>query len=210
MSKKNRSPGSKNKELIKKVLSTEELTDKEKMFCLYYSASFNATRSYYKVYNCTLLTAGTEGNKLLKKPKIRKLINELTALNVDVEALRNNIVQQQIDIALSDITDFVEFGTKEYPFFDTEGKPVLDKDGNVMTYSKDYIKVKDSKEINGRLVTSISKGKEGIKISLANKDKALEWLSNHLYLLSDEQKEKLRLQEKHLELKEKQIENNSW
>ena len=36
MSKKNRSPGNKNKELIKKVLSTEEITDKEQMFCIYY------------------------------------------------------------------------------------------------------------------------------------------------------------------------------
>ena len=36
MSKKNRGPESKNKELIKKVLCTEELTDKEQMFCLYY------------------------------------------------------------------------------------------------------------------------------------------------------------------------------
>ncbi len=54
-----------------------------------------------------------EGHRHLRNPKLSKEINRMkaeqaTELKLDVRA----VLQKYIDIAFSDITDFVEFGSK--------------------------------------------------------------------------------------------------
>lgn len=53
------------------------LTDQQKLFCLYYLQSFNATQSYLKAYKCSYETAMSEGSRSLRNPKIKE---ELTRL----------------------------------------------------------------------------------------------------------------------------------
>lgn len=50
---------------VKEVMENEELTDKQRLFCIFYSKCFNATKAYLKAYTCTYETANAEGYKLL-------------------------------------------------------------------------------------------------------------------------------------------------
>ena len=47
-----------------------DLTEKQWLFCLYYTQLFNATKAYQKAYGCKYETAMVEGCKHLRKPKI--------------------------------------------------------------------------------------------------------------------------------------------
>jgi phage terminase small subunit len=53
------------------------------------------------------------------------------------------------------------------------------------------VKLKDSAGVDGTLISEVSQGKDGIKIKLADKMKAMDFLSKHTNLLSDEEKTKL-------------------
>ncbi|MDQ4679112.1 terminase small subunit, partial [Stenotrophomonas maltophilia group sp. RNC7] len=55
---------------VESVLKNSELNDKQRLFCLYYSKSFNATKSYQKAYGCSYATALTEGPALKNDPRI--------------------------------------------------------------------------------------------------------------------------------------------
>ncbi|MFQ9956208.1 MAG: phage terminase small subunit-related protein, partial [Turicibacter sp.] len=54
-----------------------DLTEKQWLFCLYYTQLFNATKAYQKAYGCKYETAMVEGCKHLRKPKIIETIKEL-------------------------------------------------------------------------------------------------------------------------------------
>lgn len=53
-----------------------KLNTKQKLFCEEYIKTLNATRSYMKVYNCTLKSAETQGWRLLQNVKIKNYIDE--------------------------------------------------------------------------------------------------------------------------------------
>lgn len=54
----------------------EELTQKQKLFCLEYLKSFNATDAYRKVYWWTQKTCEVNGCKLLSNAKVNQYISE--------------------------------------------------------------------------------------------------------------------------------------
>ena len=47
--------------LLESVGENDELTEKRRLFCLYYAMSHNALQSYLKAYKCTKETAMTNG-----------------------------------------------------------------------------------------------------------------------------------------------------
>ena len=59
-------------EEVKEVLENTELTERQRLFCIYYIEDFNATKAYKKAYDCSYATAMVEGSKSLRKPKIKK------------------------------------------------------------------------------------------------------------------------------------------
>ncbi|WP_145652723.1 terminase small subunit, partial [Bacillus paralicheniformis] len=61
------------------IIESDDLTEKQKMFCLYYIKYFNATKAYQKAYGCSYLSAKTEGHKTLAKPYVKKEIERLKA-----------------------------------------------------------------------------------------------------------------------------------
>ena len=91
-----------------------------------------------------------------------------------------DIFQKYIDIAFADVTDFTDFGNLE---IDTENGP--------MTVS--YVNLKSAGEVDGTLINEISKGKDGVKVKLPDREKALRWLSEHMDLATAEQKAKVAL-----------------
>ena len=97
---------------VKEVMNNEELTDKQRLFCIFYSKCFNATKAYLKAYTCTYETANAEGYKLLVNPCIKKQIDELTKIRFNKEALKSGVLQKYIDIAFADLGDYLKFGKK--------------------------------------------------------------------------------------------------
>lgn len=50
---------------VKEVMENNELTDKQRLFCIHYFDGFNAIKAYQKVYECEYSTARTNGSMLL-------------------------------------------------------------------------------------------------------------------------------------------------
>jgi len=166
---------------VQEVISNPDLTDKQRLFCLQYVRCFNATKAYQKAYRSSYMVANAEGYKLLVNPRVKAEIQRLKQNRLNREMLSTeDIFQKYIDIAFADVTDFTDFGNVE---INTENGP--------MTVS--YVNLKDSGEVDGTLINEISKGKDGVKVKLPDREKALRWLSDHMDLATAEQKAKVAL-----------------
>lgn len=187
VAKNNKSPR-KNKESpvaheVESVMKNTELTDKQQLFCIYYIRCFNATKAYQKAYGCNYTTAMSEGSKHLRNPKIKEEIFRLKQERLNREFLsESDIFQKYMDIAFADITDYVEFGNGSFNDPET---------GEEVSYS--FVNLKDSKTVDGTIVSEVSKGREGAKIKLADRMKALQWLTDHMNLATDKQKAEIAL-----------------
>ncbi|NNV04626.1 terminase small subunit, partial [Brevibacillus sp. MCWH] len=161
-----------------------ELTEKQRLFCIYYVKSFNATQAAIKA-GYAPESAHVEGSRLLRNAKvaaeIKRIKKEMTN-GVFIEAM--DVLQKYIKIAFADITDFVTFGKKEI----TIGE---DEEGNPITRMVNFVDFKDSHTIDGTIITEVKQGKDGVSIKLADKMKALEKLSLYFDLFPDNFKRKI-------------------
>ncbi|MGM8212623.1 terminase small subunit [Virgibacillus sp. W0430] len=181
------------KEEKEPVIQSGNLTDKQRLFCIYYIKYFNATKAYQKAYECAYTTAMVEGHRHLRKPNISAEIDRLKKERLGDKLVSvDDILQKYIDIAFADITDFVDFGQDERPELDQNLEPMIDDDGNEVTYSISYVNLKNSDEVDGTIITEVKKGKDGVSVKLADKMKALEMLSKYFDLLSDNDKKRLQ------------------
>ena len=168
---------------VESVMKNTELTDKQQLFCIYYIRCFNATKAYQKAYGCNYTTAMSEGSKHLRNPKIKEEIFRLKQERLNREFLsESDIFQKYMDIAFADITDYVEFGNGSFNDPET---------GEEVSYS--FVNLKDSKTVDGTIVSEVSKRREGAKIKLADRMKALQWLTDHMNLATDKQKAEIAL-----------------
>lgn len=169
---------------IKSVIKNENLTDKQRLFCLYYVRCFNATRAYQKAYGCSYETAMANGSASLRNTKIQEEIHKLKQNRLNAEMMEeSDIVQKYMDIAFADITDFVEFGREEVQVMGAFG-PVEVKDpetGRSVPLKKtvNTVRFRESNEVDGTLIAEVKQGKDGASVKLMDRMKALEWLSNY-------------------------------
>lgn len=174
-------------EEVKEVLGNTELTDKQRLFCIYYIKYFNATKAYQKAYNSSYIVANSEGYKLLVKPCIKSEIEKLKQHKLNQAMLsEEDIFQRYMDIAFSDITDYVNFGKREI-------EVSKDEDDNPVMIEVNYVDFKDSNEVDGTIISEVSQGKNGVSIKLHDKMKALQWLSDHMNIATDKQKAELEV-----------------
>lgn len=196
---------------VKEVVSNDELTDKQKLFCCYYVKYMNATKAYLATHRCTRGTAGVEGHRLLKKPKIKAQIDLLIENKCDKALLSKGVIQKYKDIAFSDIGDYVKFGKKHVPVWEKDEhgdyKPVIDPNtGEQKIHEFSYVDLKESEQVDTTLISEVSQGKDGVKFKLADKMKALEFLTKYCNLLNDEEKIKLDIENKKLQNMKLQVE----
>lgn len=182
---------------VKEVMENTELTDKQRLFCIYYIKCFNATKAYKKAYGCSYETALTNGPGLLGNTRIKKEIEKIKKNKLNRAMLsEDDIFQKYIDIAFSDITDYLIFGQEEVPVMGAFG-PVIDKETKEpITKIINVVKFKESTEIDGTLISEVKQGKDGASIKLQDKMKALQWLSDRLDLKPTIDREKLELEKK--------------
>ncbi|NFO86095.1 phage portal protein [Clostridium botulinum] len=186
---------------VKEVMENEELNDKQRLFCVIYAKCMNATKAYLKAYKCTYETAMVNGSNLLRNTKVKEQIDSLTAIQFNKEALKRSVIQKYIDIAFADLGDYVKFGKKYKGVWtkDNDGKdiPVIDPEtGEQKIKEYNYLDLKESSLVDTTLINEVAEGKDGIKFKLADKMKALDFLTKHCNLLSDEEKIKLDIENK--------------
>lgn len=194
---------SKERDKIEEIQQLEKgkLTNKQKLFCIYYVKYFNATRAYLEAYKSSYKTANASGSRMLVNVSIQQEIQRLKASKLKGAYLEpEDLLQKYIDIAFSDITDYVEFGTETYTKIDEDT-------GEERHFKSTHINFKDSSAIDGTIISEVSKGKDGIKIKLQDKMKALDFLSKNIGLLSVEDKQKLTIARE--KLKNEQGQNNN-
>lgn len=168
---------------VKQVVSNNELTDKQRLFCVLYTKCFNATKAAIKA-GYSKDTAMEQGYQLLQKTSVKNEIQRLKQNRLNREMLNeSDIFQKYMDIAFADITDFVEFGNEEIEIVDKNGQEHIIKVSNV--------NIKNDNEVDGTIISEVSKGKDGVKVKLADRMKALDWISNHMELATDEQKARI-------------------
>ena len=152
---------------VKQVIQNTNLTDKQQLFCIYYIRCFNATKAYQKAYGCGYTTAVTNGPALLGNARIKEEILQLKQDRLNREFLsESDIFQKYMDIAFADINDFVDI-------------------------SAGFVTAKDG--IDGTIVSEVSNTQSGVKIKLADRMKALQWLSDHMDLATEKQKAEIAL-----------------
>ena len=76
-------------------------------------------------------------------------------------------------------------------------------DGQKRTITISHVNVKGSNEVDGTLISEISKGKDGVKVKLADRMKALDWLANHMDMATEEQKARIALLKEKTQSKER-------
>ena len=130
------------------------LSDKQYLLCLYYVKYRNKVKAYQKAYQCSYETACGNASNTFKNIEVQKEINRImdeTRQDIRIDIM--DLIQQQIDIARADITDFV----------DACGQSV---------------RVKEN--IDGTLVKEIKETQTGIGIKLYDKQKAIDFLKDNL------------------------------
>lgn len=178
------------------VIENPELTDKQRLFCLYYVRCFNATKAYQKAYECDYRTAQSNGYKLLTNTYIKSEILHLKQNRLNRGFLsEEDIFQKYMDIAFSDITDYVTFGREAVPVMGAFG-PVQVKNeetGERETLMREVntVKFRESGIVDGSLISEVKQGKDGASIKLLDKMKALQWLTDHMDLANEEQKARI-------------------
>lgn len=179
---------------VESVLENTELTEKQRLFCVYYIKCFNATKAAIKA-GYSKSTAGEQGYQLLQKTSIKVEIQKLKKNKLNRAMLNeDDLFQKYIDIAFADITDYLQFGSKEV-------------EGEYGPYTMSSVNLKDSDEVDGTLISEVSQGKDGIKIKLQDKMKALQWLSDRMDLLPTHTQTKLDLEIMKLEVEMNKLDN---
>lgn len=183
---------------VDQILENPDLTDKQRLFCALYIKCFNATKAYQKAYESNYATALANGSRLLGNARIRKEIQKMKQNRLNREMLdEHDIFQKYMDIAFANITDYVEFGREEVQVMNMFG-PVEVKDpktGKKVPLTKviNAVRFKESADVDGTIISEVKQGKDGASIKLADRMKALQWLSDHMDIATEEQRAKIKL-----------------
>lgn len=160
------------KKEIDPIVESDELTDKQRLFCSYYVKYRNKTKAYMKAYGSSWETANAHAYRLWEIVGVREEIDrKLEELRDEAELDARDILQKYIDIAFADIGDYVERGEEGYS-----------------------ITVKPLDQMDTSIIGELSNTENGIKLKLTDKNKALDMLAKYTDLLSDKDKKRLEVE----------------
>lgn len=195
------------------VIENDELTEKQRLFCLYYIKSFNGTMAAIKA-GYAADSAHVEASRQLRKAKVGAEIKRLKGQmrsELFIDAM--DVLNKYVKIAFADITDYAVFGKKEVEVMGMYG-PVKDEEGNVVTKEINYVDFKESAVVDGSIITEVKQGKDGVSVKLADKMKALDKLAEYFDLFPDKfkrevEREKLKAKQEEVEIKRKEAEQRN-
>jgi phage terminase small subunit len=184
--RKGRSP-KKEKVEGKEPVETSDLNERQQLFCIYYAKYFNAVKAAMKA-GYSRNYSYSRSYELLENVGIKSQITRLKASKFKGAMLeKEDLLQKYIDIAFADITDFVDFGQEEVQVMSMYG-PIYVEDKNTgekipLKKIVNTVRFKNSAYVDGTIISEVSQGKDGAKIKLQDKMKALDFLSRHSGLL---------------------------
>lgn len=173
--------------------ANNQLTEKQKLFCLFYLQRFNATWAYQQVYHVSHEQAMRNGPRLMSNEKVKSQLNELrkqqsTELYFDIQDIIRELRQQ----STADIRDVLQFKTvkhhawykvrdKRGPYTDGNGHyrmiPKIDPDtGEQAYYYENVVKLRNSDEIDTTNVKSLRVDQDKVIVEMYDKQKALDSL----------------------------------
>lgn len=152
-------------EEVEEVIQNTGLTDKQRLFCLFYVKYRNKTKAYQKAFKCSYECACSNASTLWKNSEIQNEISMLLdQYRSNIELDIKDLFQWHLDIARADINDFVQIRGM--------GIEVME-------------------QFDGTIVSEISETANGVKVKLADRMKAMQWLSDHMDLATEEQKARI-------------------
>ncbi|WP_373752350.1 terminase small subunit [Jeotgalibaca porci] len=159
---------------VKELQENDELTEKQKAFCLYFTQTLNATKSYQRAYDVGYNTASTNGSKLLANAKVKAEITRIKdARKKDWLVDEHDIMQEHMRMAFSDYSDYIEFGMREVEKKNEYGEIEYDDDGNAIKELRPFVQLKDKVDVDGRIIKKLVYGRNGVEVELYDKQKAL-------------------------------------
>ena len=200
-----------------------KLTDRQQLFAELYVTNFNATQSYLTAFQCAYSTAASQGYRLLSNTAVRAYIQSLKETKKQaLFADETDVIEMYMKIAFANISNYVTFGRREVQAMNQFG-PVTQKqkvgEEEVETpvmKTVNYVDIKESPQVDAGVISEISQGKEGVKVKLADKMKALEWLGKY-FMMNPMDKHKVEYDRKKQELdqleyerREKHDESGAW
>lgn len=175
----------------------DELTDKQKAFCLYYLQRYNATWAYQKAYGGSYESASANGPRLIGNDRIKNYLTQLKKKqSQQLFATANDILLRYLHQATSDVSDVLSFRTKKHlvfykvrdkngPYEDSNGKFKYEPKINPETGKQDFyyeniVKLKDSKYIDTSNIKSIRIDKGEAVVEMEDRQKAMQILLDRL------------------------------
>ncbi|NKD29775.1 terminase [Enterococcus casseliflavus] len=174
------------KKEVQPVIDNDDLTEQQKLFCLYYLECFNATKAYQKAYQCDYNSARSNSVRLIAKDSIKIELKRLKAeLQQDIFLDVKDLIREYAKQAFADITDFVEFSSTEHKLYEYdevgEKQEVFNEfTGELETYKSSQVSLKNSEEVDGTLIQEVKKGKDGVSVKLYDKQKAMAELMKYI------------------------------
>ena len=159
-----------------------DLTPQQRMFAQEYLADLNGTQAAIRA-GYSKRTASAQAARLLTNVNIQAIIQQGMLYRAKrTEITADRVLAELSKIAFSNIKDFVEFkeaGIEESTIQEGD-KPIKQR-----IISASGIRIKPSAEIDGTVLSEVSETKDGLKIKLHDKMKALEMIGRHLVLFTD-------------------------
>ena len=178
-----------------RIEKTSGLTDKQKLFCIYFSKSLNATSAYQKAYGCSYVAALTNGPRMLGNARIATEIRRLKQERYAQALLSpEDIFQKYMDIAFADMGDYLSWGQEEEPVIAQFGPVQIPNpetgEKETLMQNVNVVRLKESRDVDTTLIGEVKQGRDGITVKLPDRMKALEWLADHMDMATPEQKAK--------------------
>ena len=183
------------KKTAERIEKNQELTDKQKLFCIYFSKTFNATSAYQKAYGCSYAAALTNGPRMLGNARIADEIQRLKKERYAQALLSpEDIFQKYMDIAFADIGDYMSWGQEEEPVIAQFGPVQIPNpetgEKETLMQNVNVVRLKESRDVDTSLIGEVKQGRDGVTVKLPDRMKALEWLADHMDLATAEQRAK--------------------
>ena len=164
----------------RETLQNDDLTPEQQMFCIYYGRTFNAAQSYQKAYGCTYESALRAGPRLLGNVVVKEEIERLKEIKrQQIVTGTEDIVELQMRIAFADAGDYATFGNNGI----------------------NWVHIANSDTVDTQIIQEIKEGQTGVSIKLADKQKAIDWLTKY-FLMHPDDKYKAEFDKKRAEVKD--------
>ncbi|WP_369404089.1 terminase small subunit [Secundilactobacillus oryzae] len=166
---------------VDELAENGDLTEKQKLFCLYYLQRFNATWAYQQAYGGDYDTARNSGPRLIANDCIKEALDKLRRQQQsELFITATDILKEYIKQATASLGDVLDYESYEQVATDNDGNPVFDSNERMVKFHQADIHLKPSSQIDWSTVEELRVGRDGLVVKLYDKQKAMKELLDRL------------------------------